>query len=561
MSAVVDTLRRVTGRSSDVVDKVEGLQQAAAAARGRLDPKLVDEADRVVERAGGRLRLSDRHTVVALAGATGSGKSSLFNALCGLELAGVGVRRPTTSWTLACSWGPEGAGELLDWLGVPKRHQVDRMGLLDETAEERDMQGLVLLDLPDHDSTEVSHHLEVARLVNLADVLVWVLDPQKYADAAIHDRYLRPLATHSDVMMVVLNHVDEIPPGGVEACLTDVHRLLALDGLSGVPVLATSATRGDGLEELRQALNSRVSKKSLARERLAADVRSVAERLDEQTGAAPPGALRSGVREDLHQACVQAAGVPVVVDAIHAATLLRARRATGWPVTAWLWRLRRDPLRRLGLGAASDESNGDRVLDAARRQAIQSRQPEAVPVQRARVDAAVRSVSDRVSSGMTPAWARAIRTASTSRVGRLTEGLGSAVSHTDLGVSSDPWWWGAARVVQWLLFFVALVGGLWLAALAGVSYLQLTIPDPVDVGGNLPLPTVMLLAGIVLGLLVALVCRMLSEISARRRSGRARERLTAAVAKVIDELVMEPVQAEIEAYEQCREGLDAALRR
>ena len=77
----------------------------------------------------------------------------------------------------------------------------------------RDATGVVLLDLPDHDSTEVSHHLEVDRLVQLADLLVWVLDPQKYADAAIHDRYLAPLATHRDVMLVVLNHIDTVPGG------------------------------------------------------------------------------------------------------------------------------------------------------------------------------------------------------------------------------------------------------------------------------------------------------------------------------------------------------------
>ena len=64
-----------------------------------------------------------------------------------------------------------------------------------------DLDGLVLLDLPDHDSTEVGHRLQVDRLVQLVDVLVWVVDPQKYADAALHDRYLSPLAEHADVML------------------------------------------------------------------------------------------------------------------------------------------------------------------------------------------------------------------------------------------------------------------------------------------------------------------------------------------------------------------------
>src|SRR4051812_5238843 len=269
MTAVVETLRRLSGsRQSDVVERLSGLSQAVDASRGRLDTRLVESAATVVERAGDRLRLSSEHTVVALAGATGSGKSSLFNWLCGLDLAGVGIKRPTTSWTLACAWGPAGATELLDWLEIPKRHQVNRMGMLDETAADRDLQGLVLLDLPDHDSTEVSHHLEVERLVKLADVLLWVLDPQKYADAAVHDRFLRPLQGHSDVMMVALNHIDEIPQSEIDRCLADVGRLLTADGLPDVPVFATSARRGDGLDELRRGLVERVSAKQLARERL-----------------------------------------------------------------------------------------------------------------------------------------------------------------------------------------------------------------------------------------------------------------------------------------------------
>jgi len=76
---------------------MDGLQQAVDSSRGRLDDPLLDDATEVLGRAGARLRLSADHTVVALAGATGSGKSSTFNALTGLELSAVGVRRPTTS--------------------------------------------------------------------------------------------------------------------------------------------------------------------------------------------------------------------------------------------------------------------------------------------------------------------------------------------------------------------------------------------------------------------------------------------------------------------------------
>ena len=169
----------------------------------------------VAERAGARLRLSGDHTVVALAGATGSGKSSTFNALTGLELAAIGVRRPTTSWTMACVWGEDGAAELLELArraaaapGAARQHARRA------AASTSGLDGLVLLDLPDHDSTEVAHHVEVDRLVKLADLLVWVARPAEVR----RRRDPRPLpatARHatSDIMLVVLNHIDEVAAG------------------------------------------------------------------------------------------------------------------------------------------------------------------------------------------------------------------------------------------------------------------------------------------------------------------------------------------------------------
>ncbi len=248
MTSLLEGARRLVTRGTDIGPRLEGLEAATAAARGHLDDALVDEASAVVERAAGRLRLSADHTVVGLAGATGSGKSSTFNALNGLDLAAVGVRRPTTSWATACVWGDADADELLEWLGIPPRHRTVRDSMLDTGREDRALDGVVLLDLPDHDSTEVSHHLEVDRLVELADLLVWVLDPQKYADAAVHDRYLAPMAGHRDVMVVVLNHVDTVPEGRRDAMLADVRRLLDADGLEGVPVIGLSARHGIGVD-------------------------------------------------------------------------------------------------------------------------------------------------------------------------------------------------------------------------------------------------------------------------------------------------------------------------
>ena len=196
---------------SQAAERLFGLKQAVDAATGHLSEDILNPVREVIKKAEGRLARSTDLTVVALAGATGSGKSSLFNALTQMELAGVSVRRPTTSWTLACAWGANGAAELLDWMEIPKEHRVMRSEGIDAGSGDDQLDGLILLDLPDHDSIEMAHQLEMARLVEYADLVIWVLDPQKYADAAIHERYVRPMAGHKDTTLVVLNQIDRIP--------------------------------------------------------------------------------------------------------------------------------------------------------------------------------------------------------------------------------------------------------------------------------------------------------------------------------------------------------------
>ena len=206
--------------SGDLDRRLSALADACRLADGRLDPALVAEAQAVTAKAGARLGLGVETTVVALAGPTGAGKSLLFNTLTGTELAAVGRRRPTTSTGQAAVWG-DGADRLLDWLEIPRRHRVAADGL----------DGLVLLDLPDFDSVEAAHRVEVDRIVSLADLVVWVVDPQKYADASLHGRYLRPLSSHAAAMAVVLNQADLLPARDVDAWRKDMERLLADDGL------------------------------------------------------------------------------------------------------------------------------------------------------------------------------------------------------------------------------------------------------------------------------------------------------------------------------------------
>jgi hypothetical protein len=85
-------------RLSDRLTALDRLIQIGQARSGPdgISEKVLNDAEQLLARAGQRLRMSSAHTVVALAGGTGSGKSSLFNRLAGADFSAVGVTRPVT---------------------------------------------------------------------------------------------------------------------------------------------------------------------------------------------------------------------------------------------------------------------------------------------------------------------------------------------------------------------------------------------------------------------------------------------------------------------------------
>ncbi|MET0929699.1 MAG: GTPase [Aeromicrobium sp.] len=535
------------GGRNDVAIRLDGLTKAVEASRGRIDDEILAPAEMLSGRAAERLTLSGEHTIVALAGATGSGKSSLFNSLTDLELAGVGVRRPTTSWALACAWGPDGAQGLLEWMGIPARHQVSRMSMLDQSTEDTKLDGLVLLDLPDHDSTEVSHHLEMDRLIKYADLLVWVLDPQKYADAAIHDRYIRPMASYSDVTLVVLNQIDRIPFEQRERALTDVRRILAEEGLPDVPVIGVSATRGDGVEELKRELAARIRAKSSAKTRLGSDIAAAAAVMAQVGGSAEAAGITAADRQALDTALVDGAGVPELVEAIAASTRRRAVLHTGWPIARWIRRMGTDPLEELQL-------DGDLSLSSFAKAAL----PEAGSVQRASAELAIRDLAERASAGLERPWRDAVRDASSPEGVDVVGELDAAIHATSVDIAKPAAWWKVVHAVQ-IIGVLAIVAGLgWLAAQAVTSFSSLELPDLGDVAG-IPLAAIVVVGAIIGGLLLGGLSRLAAARSGRRKAARADQALRAAIASVTAERVVGPIEAELASYRTYRAGIVAAL--
>ncbi len=544
--------------------KLEALGLATDLGRGRVAEGAIDQAEQVIDHAGTRRKLSSEHTVVGFFGATGSGKSTLFNAVVGQQLARSAATRPTTSEAMAAVWGAEGAGPLLDWLEVAQRHRLGSpedgpssaggiTGTLGRLLGRRAPGGLILLDLPDFDSIAAEHRRVVERLAGQVDVLVWVVDPQKYADATLHRDFLTPLAAHRAVTLVVLNQVDRLSPRDVPEVVSSLRGILAEDGLGKVPVLPTSATTGEGVEAVREAIAEVASARSAATERLLSDVRAASRALGDEDAAGVPAGVGKGAEFRLAADLAEAAGAATVVRAVAQSYRLEASRRTGWPVVRWLARVRQDPLRRLGLrrpeparGSGGDDPRLHRTSLPARS-----------PAQLAQADGAIRAFADTAAEGAPEVWHAAIRRAARRHRETLPDELDQAISSTDLRAGATSWWWHVVNVLHWLALLAAVAGLGWLGVLAGAAYLQFDLPPAPDVEG-FPIPSLLLAGGLVFGILLALLTAPLVRLGARARAGGARRRLNASVSALARERVAEPVRAEIERYGRFREALAAA---
>ncbi|MFE6931456.1 GTPase [Streptomyces sp. NPDC057699] len=585
--------------------RLDALRELVGLSRARLDGDTLAEAGRVLDEASARQRLSSRHTVVAIAGATGSGKSTLFNALAGVQISDTGLRRPTTSAPIACSW-TDGAAGLLDRLAIPGR--LRRRPVQGGTATDEALQGLVLVDLPDHDSAATGHRQQVDRVLALVDAVIWVVDPEKYADAALHERYLRPLAGHAEISFVVLNQIDRLSAEAADLVLDDLRRLLDEDGMAvgehgepGATVMSLSALTGAGVGDLREVLGTFVQDRTAAARRLSADVDAAAARLRPVYVAEGRPGLGERAREQFTDRLAEAVGAAAAGQAAEREWRRNAGRACGTPwLRLWRWY---ESTRQLGGG-----------LDLM---AQVLAPPEEELTARQRVEQAVRKLADDAVDGLPAPWAQAVRETAvngakglpealdelsrnaqagaggrgrgsnadtgSARVGPGGKGRGARGSEDEGAQGPDvmgsggvgtatgagrrgsgspgrtstpaggtpggrgsrpprPAWWPAAVLAQASMTLLQIFGGLWLLGqIIGVL-------EP-----GLLTPALLMLAGVVGGPLVEWSCAAAARGPARRYGQEAERRLREAAAGCGRVRVLDPVAAELARYREVRE--------
>ena len=240
--------------------------------------------------------------VVVILGSTGSGKSSLFNALAGRAASPSGVLRPTTRRPMAIAHPADSGGELLP--GMASRDAVD---LVADPAARR---GLVVVDAPDFDSVELSNRALAVELLEAADLVIFVTTATRYADQ-VPWTILGRAHQRGVPLLAVLNR---LPPetDDADAVAADYRRLLergnladsgAFGALEVVPVLEGAidaehdALDATAVAPIRDALDrlmaDDVARRALARRSLAAAleglpaaVEEVAAEVDQEQEAA-----------------------------------------------------------------------------------------------------------------------------------------------------------------------------------------------------------------------------------------------------------------------------------
>jgi hypothetical protein len=212
-------LRVLVDRLGELADGWLALAPTSAAARERA----TQLRDNVRGHLAVRAATLDAPLLVLLLGPTGAGKSSLFNALAGRPASRTGVLRPTTRTAVV--------------LAPPGDLVALRSGALAGIADDRLESasdpalpaGLALVDAPDVDSVEHANRELADRLVEAADLCLFVTTATRYADR-VPWTVLERVRARGLPLMVVVNRLPS-DPGDRGVVLDDVRRLFGSVGL------------------------------------------------------------------------------------------------------------------------------------------------------------------------------------------------------------------------------------------------------------------------------------------------------------------------------------------
>ncbi|HET8785603.1 MAG TPA: GTPase, partial [Candidatus Limnocylindrales bacterium] len=212
-----------------LVDRLDALAARRLATRPRTEAALT-RATRLADHLAGHVRVRaaslDAPLLVVLVGPTGAGKSTVFNTIAARAASETGVLRPTTRVAVVLVH-PDDRPGLSE--GPFTRVPPSQLRYVEDATIER---GLVLVDAPDIDSIEHANRELTDRLIEAADLALFVTTATRYADR-VPWGVLERVRERGLPLLVIVNRMPPDASDGADI-LADVRRLLVEAGLDGV---------------------------------------------------------------------------------------------------------------------------------------------------------------------------------------------------------------------------------------------------------------------------------------------------------------------------------------
>jgi GTP-binding protein EngB required for normal cell division len=492
----------------DLRDLIDSFDRLVANAEGLVAEATLEEAARIGRRARDRRGFLGDTVVVALAGGTGSGKSSLINALAEETVAESGAQRPTTFEPLA--WIPAnpepGLVRLLDSIGIEERIGQDRLPWL------------AVVDLPDTDSVAEDNRATVERVLPLVDAVVWVVDPEKYQDRVLHERYLAPLARHADRFLFVMNHIDRVDVSDAPQLLSDLANTLEADGIGKATILTTAAdpplSAPIGIDEFVDAMRALGDAKTIVERGLIADLEDAATELARSAGVSDTSGTGFNAR---WQEALDTASIAISSDLLGTDTIREAGRVGG-RVARLSASMRARSIPQATVAVTSTPAAGTRA-------AIDT------------IDLMISDLADAVGSEHADPL-RSVRHDVESQVRGAAVSTGAAA---DVDLGQPPGWWKTAGLIRPVASAGLSASGYWLAT-------------TLEFGG--PIPVV---AAVVVAVAAWLAVGAFVSASGRRWGARAvthqQEQLAGAAGRELDRRIGRPLRDAL----RLRASLGAAI--
>ncbi|WP_296182975.1 ABC transporter [uncultured Mobiluncus sp.] len=495
--------------------------------------------------------LDPRVTVVAVAGPSGTGKSTVVNTLARRNsLVPTGTHRPTTTELVAYVDADVAAEPFLELSGIPRSASVefcssgsnpfgDNLGATGAGHQIRSALSAqcghpIVVEVPD---TLLVPELAAAtaQVLETADIILWTTDSQKYADAAFHNQ-ISAFPRHRNSYFV-LTHTEGLTETQVQTLHQELAAIAARLGVSP-EILQISVYDDSSLARFRETVAG-LSRAPEARWRgEQAAIHHVAERLSQdlaldesgesvkQPGQTPSGAP-SPAETTLVDQVAQVSGLAAVQANFSKQYLEAGGFWTLWPVLNCLAGIK--PLTPVNQNSSttpgepdadkpvgrSADSSPEQTADGSESTAvadsstdldrtseettpqIDSRNRFSAHVNAAGITSAARTYAVTASAQRPPKWLDFAQLKAVELSGNLVSALNLALESWKFPARPVRTWWRVWRLGHWFWLAALLVGLLW-SLIAGVAFLGgAGTSAAVWLVGPVPFPLVVLAAAIV----------------------------------------------------------------